>query len=98
MEARLDTRESETDAGKRARDEVAGKEQAARSGRAQRDDGLRPDERSLASELAATKARKDARDVLLDEAVNILGDAVAALKTGAGLAARVKGGSPLPSD
>jgi carboxyl-terminal processing protease len=40
------------------------------------DDGLQANERSLIFELAAEKARKDAKDVLLDEAANILGDEV----------------------
>ena len=38
------------------------------------DDGLMPDERALASQLAAEKARKAAKDVLLDEAARIVGD------------------------
>ncbi|MDR0634106.1 MAG: carboxy terminal-processing peptidase, partial [Azoarcus sp.] len=38
------------------------------------DDGLLASERSLSSELAAEKARKAARDVILDETANILGD------------------------
>ena len=40
------------------------------------DDGLLTYERSLTSELAAEKARKAARDVLLDETANILGDLI----------------------
>ncbi len=60
------------------------------------DDGLQPDERKLASELAAEKARKEAKDVLLDEAVNILGDDVAVIKTGAGLTAGIQRGPVLP--
>jgi carboxyl-terminal processing protease len=38
------------------------------------DDGLLASERSLSSELASEKARKAARDVILDETANILGD------------------------
>ena len=41
-----------------------------------RDDGLQSNERKLGADLAAEKARKAAKDVLLNEAVNILGDEV----------------------
>jgi len=44
------------------------------------DDGLLANERSLSNELAAEKARKSARDVLLEESANILGDMVALLR------------------
>ena len=67
-----------------------GKERASEKGAALRDDGLQPGERKLANELAAEKARKDAKDILLDEAVNILGDEVAVMKTGSGLTARIR--------
>jgi carboxyl-terminal processing protease len=60
------------------------------------DDGLQPDERKLANELAAEKARKEAKDVLLDEAVSILGDDVAVIQTGTGLTAGVQRGPVLP--
>jgi carboxyl-terminal processing protease len=53
------------------------------------DDGLQANERSLAAELAAEKAQKDAKDVLLDEAVQIMGDEVDLLKSNTKLAARV---------
>jgi carboxyl-terminal processing protease len=53
------------------------------------DDGLQANERSLSSELAAEKARKAAKDILLDEAANILGDAVDLLKSNQKLAERV---------
>jgi len=39
-----------------------------------RDDGLQADERNMANDLAAEKARKDAKDVLLNEAVHVLND------------------------
>ena len=65
-----------------------------REGRALRDDGLQPDERNLANELAAENARKNAKDVLLNEAVHILGDEVEVLTTGGEFAARVK---PVPA-
>jgi carboxyl-terminal processing protease len=44
------------------------------------DDGLLANERSLTNELAAEKARKSARDVLLEESANILGDIVGLLR------------------
>lgn len=45
------------------------------------DDGLQTDERTLASELTAYQARKGGKDVLLNEAVNILSDEIGLLKT-----------------
>ena len=44
------------------------------SAKALRDDGLQPGERDLAEELAAENARKNVKDIFLNEAVNILGD------------------------
>ncbi|HNE15272.1 MAG TPA: carboxy terminal-processing peptidase [Rhodocyclaceae bacterium] len=41
-----------------------------------RDDGLQAGERSLAADLAAEKARKERKDVLLQEAASIVGDEV----------------------
>jgi carboxyl-terminal processing protease len=89
-EARLMSREPRKDVGKDASNDVIGKERASEKGAALRDDGLQPGERKLANELAAEKARKDAKDILLDEAVNILGDEVAVMKTGSGLTARIQ--------
>jgi carboxyl-terminal processing protease len=63
-----------------------------------RDDGLQPGERNLANELAAEKARKNAKDVLLDEAVHILGDEATVLKTGGALAVGAKPDSRLMPD
>jgi carboxyl-terminal processing protease len=53
------------------------------------DDGLQADERSLAAELDAEKAAKNAKDVLLNEAVHILADEVGVLRTDTRLASRV---------
>ncbi|MCU6435085.1 carboxy terminal-processing peptidase [Undibacterium sp. Jales W-56] len=53
------------------------------------DDGLQANERNLAADIAAEKEQKDAKDVLLNEAVHILSDEVDLLKTNAKLAARV---------
>jgi carboxyl-terminal processing protease len=94
-EARLMSRETRKDADKGASNDVVGKEYASEKGAALGDDGLQPGERKLANELAAEKARKDAKDILLDEAVNILGDEVAVMKTGGGLTARIQRGPVL---
>lgn len=87
-ETRLMRREARGDAGRRAGDDGVGKASASGKGGAIRDDGLRPGERNLAAELAAEKAREDANDFLLTEAVNIVGDQVALLQTGARFAVR----------
>ena len=60
------------------------------SGLGRRDDGLQAGERSLATELALEKAQKNAKDVLLIEAIHILNDAVAVRSDGAAVAARAK--------
>jgi carboxyl-terminal processing protease len=53
------------------------------------DDGLQADERNFSAELAAEKAAKNAKDVLLQEAVHILADEVGMLKTDTRMASRV---------
>ncbi|MBR7801375.1 carboxy terminal-processing peptidase [Undibacterium fentianense] len=53
---------------------------------ATQDDGLQGSERSLASELAAEKASKEAKDVLLIEAAHILSDEIELLKSSKRLA------------
>jgi carboxyl-terminal processing protease len=58
------------------------------------DDGLLASERSLSSELAAEKARKAARDVILDESINILGDMVELLRADASEIARRSDNAP----
>ena len=55
-----------------------------------RDDGLQADERNLANQLAAENARKNAKDILLNEAAQILRDQVEVLRTSPGLAARTR--------
>jgi carboxyl-terminal processing protease len=52
------------------------------------DDGLQGDERNLATELAAEKAAKNAKDVMLQEAAHILADESAMLKTDTRMASR----------
>jgi carboxyl-terminal processing protease len=98
QEARLKLRESRRDTDKSSLKEVPGKEPAPANGSARRDDGLQADERNLANALAAEKARKNAKDVLLNEAVHILSDEVGVLKSSASLAARAKPGSILMPD
>ena len=63
-----------------------------------RDDGLQANERNLANLLAAEKARKDAKDVLLNEAIHILSDGVGIAKADPRLAVRVRPGSVLMRD
>ena len=88
-------RESRAEPGKNLQGNAAGR--PSESGRARQDDGLQADERNIGNQLAIEKQRKDTKDVLLNEAVHILSDAVGALKSNAGLAARVRAGSlPMP--
>jgi carboxyl-terminal processing protease len=97
QDARLKSRESRKDTGNGAHEDMLDMETAADKGNAPGDDGLQAGERNLANELAAEKARKNAKDVLLNEAVQILSDEVGVLKTTARLATRVKPGSrPMP--
>ena len=67
----------------------AARQIAAMKGALRTDDGLQGDERALAADLAAEKAAKNAKDVLLNEAVHILADEVGLLKTDTRLASRV---------
>jgi carboxyl-terminal processing protease len=88
----LDTREARTK--KRKAQQIVpgsdeGQDDDAPGGK---DDGLQAGERSLAVELAAEKSRKNAKDILLNEAAHILSDEVEFLKTDAKLAARVMSG------
>jgi carboxyl-terminal processing protease len=57
--------------------------------KARQDDGLQADERNLAAELAAEKAAKNAKDVMLQEAANIMSDEVGMLRTDTRMASRV---------
>ena len=61
---------------------------AALKGSPRQDDGLQSDERNLAAELAAEKAAKNAKDVLLQEAAHVLADEAAMLKLDTRLASR----------
>jgi carboxyl-terminal processing protease len=59
------------------------------------DDGLQANERNLTKELAAEKSQKSAKDVLLNEAINVLGDDVALRKNDFKLAGSPLSGSPV---
>ena len=98
QDARLKLREARRDADKGAVGDADGKGPLRANSGSRRDDGLQADERNLTNELAAEKARKNAKDVLLNEAVHILSDGVAVLKTSASLAARARPGSLLMPD
>ncbi|MBC7415794.1 MAG: carboxy terminal-processing peptidase [Herminiimonas sp.] len=58
----------------------------------QQDDGLQANERNVTANLAAEKARKDEKDIYLNEAAEILGDEVELLKSNVRLASRVQPG------
>ncbi|NNG23214.1 carboxy terminal-processing peptidase [Telluria aromaticivorans] len=80
-------------AGKEARGKVPAptkpeKTTVALRGAPRQDDGLQFDERDLKAELAAEKAAKDAKDILLQEAANILADEVGMLRTDSRMASR----------
>lgn len=68
---------------------------AARAAGALQDDGLQTGERNLAKELAAEKTRKAAKDVLLNEAVNILCDEAVLQKSDFKMATGCASTSPL---
>ena len=87
QEARIKAREKADEAGK----SVSEKASASKAD-SLRVDGLQVNERNLTVELAAEKAAKDAKDVLLTEAAHILSDEVEMLKTDTRLAARVMPG------
>jgi carboxyl-terminal processing protease len=90
QEARLKSRESRLNAGNGAHGHALGKKSARDTGDAIWDDGLQTDERNLSKELAEEKLQKNAKDILLDEAVHIVSDEVGVLNNGARLAVRVK--------
>ncbi len=69
---------------------------AAIKGAARSDDGLQADERGLKTELEQEQAQKQAKDVLLNEAVHILADEVDLIRADTKLAARVLPHTTLP--
>lgn len=89
-DARLKSRELRSDGGKDAAKGAAGKEPAPEKRASLRDDGLQTGERNLAKVLAAEKVRKDAKDILLDEAVHVLSDAVGLLQADSRFAVRMR--------
>ncbi len=97
-ELRLKARKAQRDAEESGSDVAVDEENAPSQDDAVGDDGLRPDERSLADELAAEEANKNAKDVLLDEAVNIVGDAATVLEMGGAFAIRAKPESPMMTE
>jgi carboxyl-terminal processing protease len=92
-EARLAARESAKEPGNAGSAAGAAAGSGERRSSRFRDDGLQADERNLATELAAEKARKDAKDALLNEAVQILSDQVAVAAPGVRVADRIKSGA-----
>ena len=72
QEAKLSARDKRNNTGQ---ERVRGKKNLSQ------DDGLQANERSLADDLANEKSAKDAKDVLLKAAVDILGDEVGLLET-----------------
>ena len=96
-EARLAAQSPADDAGtgaegKDARSKVPLPTRSAKAlalkGAARQDDGLQADERNLVAELAAEKAAKNAKDVMLQEAAHILADEAGMLKTDTRMASR----------
>ena len=90
QEARLKSREKNGGTEKAANEKTIpkGKSKALKLV-AFEDDGLQANERTLTAELTAEKAQKNAKDVLLNEAVQILGDEIGLLKTNTKLATHV---------
>ena len=86
QEARVKSREkskgTEKDSKVKANNEAASAETL-------QDDGLQANERNLDADLAMAKARKNSKDVLLNETVHILSDEVGLLNDNANLSVRV---------
>ena len=86
QEARVKSREkssgTEKDSKVKANNEAASVETL-------QDDGLQANERNLDADLAMAKARKNSKDVLLNETVHILSDEVGLLNDNANLSVRV---------
>jgi carboxyl-terminal processing protease len=91
QEARLSHRDPRSVAGNsnggQVGQDLVGQDPAAANRRI-RDDGLQAGERTLADELAAEKAGKSAKDVVLDEAAHVLGDEIGLLKAKSEFVAR----------
>ena len=94
QEARLASCEATDDNEKTSSLDNTARKSGRGKAKALRDDGLQSEERNLATELADEKARKEAKDILLDEAARILGDEVGLLEPGTILADRTKASAP----
>ncbi len=95
LEAKLASREKTREAGKKLQSDVPGVAADPAKKVSTQDDGLQADERNLANELAAEKARKDAKDILLQEAAHILSDDVGLLKRETRVVARNRPAPPM---
>ena len=90
-----DAKDQRSDGGTAAATAAASAAAAAPSARADgvdaalRDDGLQPDERSIANDIKREESEKDKRDVILDEAAHILADEIGLIRTDTKLAAVV---------
>jgi carboxyl-terminal processing protease len=91
QEARILAREKESEAEKNGK--ATNMKAVAANSAAFEDDGLQSNERNLATDLANEKARKNAKDILLEEAAHILSDEVGLLKSSPKLATTVLPGS-----
>ncbi len=80
QEAKLTSREKLRGASKNTQSNPPGQEAELAMRVPTQDDGLQANERNLSNELAAEKARKNTKDVFLDEAAHILSDEVGLLK------------------
>lgn len=87
QEARLSAREKTSDAGKELNSSNTKTSPSKNDDR--QDDGLQSSERNLDSELAMENARKNSKDILLNESAHILSDEAGLLETNANLAASV---------
>lgn len=88
QEARVKAREKSSDTEKDSKVK-ANEEASSIDTSALQDDGLQANERNLDVDLAMAKARKNSKDVLLNETVHILSDEVGLLNNNASLSARV---------
>ncbi len=70
-------------------DNPSDKASAAARSHALQDDGMMSDERNLSADLAIENASKNAKDILLNEAVHVLSDEVGLLKDNPRLAASI---------
>ncbi len=87
QELRLAARDKNSDADKSAK--TSDKKVAIAKNSALQDDGLQSSERNINSDLEMEKLRKNTKDILLNEAANILSDEVGLLKGTTKLAANV---------